>query len=389
MNASSTHADTESYPGTMTTLDPAAFQSALSPLEEATTLPAQAFTDDAVYDREVERVFRGHWLCIGRVDQVANPGDWKTVDLLGERLVLVRDLEGEVRVLSRICRHRAAELVSGEGNSRSFQCPYHAWTYKLDGQLGGAPHMDRVAGFDRDDCALPPTRHEVWEGFVFVNLDGEAEPLGPQLAPLTKLLSGYEMASLVAEESATYESPFNWKVLVDNFMEAYHHIATHRDTLEPLYPAASSHVPDNEGPYSVLVMPSSPEHPPPVAPPKLPGLADHEQPGLIAAVVYPFHLFAPAGDRVVWYQFLPESTGQFTLRLFNCFPREVLDDPAKEQERELARTILRVVHEQDIGACEAVQAGLESGHFERGRLSHLEKAIWEFNRWWWEKMRDR
>jgi phenylpropionate dioxygenase-like ring-hydroxylating dioxygenase large terminal subunit len=373
----------------MTRWNPDDFTSALAPLERATTLPAYAFTDDGIYEREVERLFRAHWLCIGRLDQVPNPGDWRTVDLLGERLVLVRDLAGEVRVLSRICQHRAAELVSGTGHSRSFQCPYHAWTYRLDGTLGGAPHMERVAGFDRADCALPRIRHEVWEGFVFVNLDGEAEPLGPQLAPLATMLDGYDMGSLVAEETATYPSDFNWKVLVDNFMEAYHHIATHRDTLEPLFPAAASHVLDNDGPYSVLVMPSSPDHPPSVRVAKLPGLADDQQPGLVAAVVYPFHLFAPSGDNVAWYQLLPESTGRFTLRIFNCFRKDVLEDPARAEDRERQHAILRIIHEQDIAACEAVQTGLESGHFDRGRLSHLEKAIWEFNRWWCARLGDR
>lgn len=373
----------------MTSLDPAAFVPALAPLEEATTLPARAFVDDAIYEREVERVFRGQWLCVGRLDQVANPGDWRTLDLLGAKLVLVRDLAGEVRVLSRICQHRAAELVSGEGNSRSLQCPYHAWTYKLDGRLVGAPHMDRAAGFDRADCALPSIRHEVWEGFVFVNLDGEADPLAPALAPLSKLLADYDMETLVAEETGTYLSEFNWKVLVDNFMEAYHHVATHVDTLEPLFPAKASHVPDNAGPYSVLVMPPSPDHPAAVEAPKLPGLEDAQQPGLVAAVVYPCHLFAPSGDKVAWYQFLPESTGRFTLRIFNCFRRDVAEDTARSEERAQAHAILRVVHEQDIGACEAVQAGLESGHFERGRLSHLEKAIWQFNRWWCAQMGER
>ncbi|MEM9173696.1 MAG: aromatic ring-hydroxylating dioxygenase subunit alpha [Myxococcota bacterium] len=362
--------------------DAADYASALAPLGEATTLPARAYTDETIYAREVERLFRGEWLCAGRADQAPTPGDYVSIDLLGERLIVVRDRQGEVRVLSRICRHRAAMLVSGTGNARSFQCPYHLWTYGLDGRLLGAPHMDGVQGFDPATCSLPEIRSEIWEGFVFVNLDGEAPPLAPRLAPLRTLLADYAMAELVAEEVATYDSPFNWKVLVDNFMEAYHHIATHGDTLQPILPAALSHVTDNEdGPYSVLVMPANEAGQAIFDRQMLPGLSESEQPGLVAAVVWPFHLFAPGPHSMAWYQFLPESADRFTLRIYDCARKGRTDE-----ERQQSHAILKVVHEQDIGACESVQAGLESGRFERGPLALLEKSIWQFNRWWAERM---
>lgn len=362
-------------------LDPADFASALAPLGEATTLPARAYTDEAVYAEEVERLFRGEWLCAGRIDQVPEPGDFLSLDLLGDRLVVVRDRDATIRVLSRVCRHRAAELVSGSGNARSFQCPYHLWTYGLDGRLVGAPHMDDVSGFDPTKCSLPEIRSEIWEGFIFVNLGGEAEPLGPRLAPLSALLADYDMGELVAEETATYASPFNWKVLVDNFMEAYHHIATHADTLQPILPATASHVTDNEGPYSVLVMPTSEAGEAVMPRQSLPGLAPDRQPGLLAAVVFPFHLFAPGPETMAWYQFLPEAVDRFTLRIYDCVPKGM-----SAEERSQSHAILKTIHEQDVGACEAVMAGLASGRFDRGPLALLEKSIWQFNQWWCERM---
>ena len=363
-------------------LDPTDFASALAPLGEATTLPVAAYTDEAIYDQEVERLFRGEWLCAARVDQIPNAGDYLSLDLLGDRLVVVRGKDDAIRVLSRICRHRAAELVNGEGNARSFQCPYHLWTYGLDGRFVGAPHMDGVTAFDPAKCSLPEIRSEIWEGFVFVNLDGEAESLGPRLEPLRTFLADYEMGELQAELTGTYDSPFNWKVLVDNFMEAYHHISTHRDTLEPLLPAALSHVTDNDGgPFSVLVMPSNEAGDAVFPKQKLPGLSDEQQPGLIAAVIWPFHLFAPGPTSMAWYQFLPESVDRFTLRIYDCARKG-----KTEEEREGSHAILRVIHGQDIDACESVQAGLESGHFERGPLALLEKSIWQFNQWWAARM---
>jgi phenylpropionate dioxygenase-like ring-hydroxylating dioxygenase large terminal subunit len=379
-------------------LAPDALAAARRLLEEAWTLPAEAYTSTAVYGRERQTIFAREWLCAGRVDQLPEPGDYFTLDLLEEKLVVARDAQGEIRVLSRICRHRAAEIVSGSGHARSFSCPYHAWTYGLDGRLIGAPHMEGARGFDRSECRLPQLRSEIWEGWIFVNFDPDAAPLGPRLASLSKYLARHRMADRVAIETAVFDSPFNWKVLVDNFMEAYHHIAIHRDTLEPLFPALRSHVPDNDGPYSVLVMPGRNTDAKAGARGQgqgegnvrdlAPLAADeaNEDGALVAAVVFPFHLFAPAGDSLTWYQILPERLDRFTLRIYSCFPREAIEDPALASTIEGVQEITRVIHQQDIAACEAVFSGLQTPGFESGRLSPLEKAIWQFNQWWIERM---
>ena len=348
------------------------------PLAEAWTLPPEAYTDPAIYEVEIARLFRREWLCAGRVDQVSEPGDYLTLDLLGDKLVIVRDRDGTVRVLSRICRHRAAELIHGSGNARSFSCPYHAWTYRLDGSLVGAPLMEGVHNFDRDSCKLPEIRSEVWEGWIFVNFDPEAEPLAEQLEPLRKRLAPYRLADMVATETAVYPSAFNWKVLVDNFMEAYHHIAIHRETFEPAFPASRSHVPDNDDdPFAVLVMPQleEAEH----------AASTHDE-GLLACVVFPFHLFAPGDGMLAWYQLLPEEVGRFTLRIYSCFPRELVGDPEQKEHIEAIQAFTRDIHQEDIGACEAVWAGLCAPMTGQGRLSPLEKAIWQFNRWWTRRM---
>ncbi len=350
------------------------------PLGSAATLPASAYTDPGLYEVESERLFAGQWLCAGRVEQVAEPGDYVTLDLLGDALVVVRGKDGTVRVLSRACRHRGAEVVNGTGNARSFQCPYHAWTYGLDGALIGAPHMDEAEGFDKASCALPEIRSEVWEGWIFVNFDGAAEPLGPQLAPLADLLQGYEMSSHIALDVATFDSPFNWKVLVDNFMEAYHHIAIHRQTLEPVMPGADSWTPDNEGPYSVLVMPAKEDD------------SDAESVylagdnGLVAAVVYPFHLFAPGPHGVAWYQLLPEAHDRFTLKIFMCHRPEIVNDPAQRETVEGGHALVTHIHHEDIAACEGTWAGLNARSYTQGRLAPLEKPLWQFNQWWLDRM---
>ena len=357
-------------------LTPDAVRRARAPLERASTLPSAAFTSPSTFGGELSRIFSREWLCAGRVDQVPNRGDYVSLDLLGDRLMIVRGDDGTVRVLSRICRHRAAELVEGSGNTRSFQCPYHAWTFRLDGALLGTPLMDGAEAFDKDACGLPEVRSEVWAGWIFVNFDADASPLTDQLASLDAALAHYDMADMVAVETATYDSPFNWKILVDNFMEAYHHVATHRDTLQPMLPAAASHTPDNQGPYALLFMPDTDGNDPARTPAG----------GLTAAVVFPCHLFAPSADSLTWYQLLPDAHDHFTLRIFSCFPKRVLDDPDRRNAIEGLQAFTRTIHEQDIGACEAVWRGLQARSFDQGRLAPLEKPIWQFNQWWLDRM---
>ncbi|MEM7412071.1 MAG: aromatic ring-hydroxylating dioxygenase subunit alpha [Myxococcota bacterium] len=346
-------------------LSPESLEAAARPLEKAGTLPAEAYTSPAVYALERRHLFEGGWLCAGRVDQVPERGDFAPLDLLGDRLMLVHGSDGEIRVLSRVCRHRGAELVGEPGNTRVFQCPYHAWTYDLTGRLRGAPLIDRDDPA-LHDCRLPEVRSEVWLGWVFVNLDGHAAALGPQLEPLEEALAPFGISEMTAVHTATYPSPFNWKVLVDNFMEAYHHIATHRDTLEGVFPAARSEVPDNHGPYSLLRMPAKEEGVDP----------------LLAAVVYPFHLFAPGKHGTAWYQLFPLDAEHFELRIYTCATRAQWEDPATAEALTGMQALVRTVHEQDIGACEAVQAGMQAASFEVGTLARFEKAIWQFNQWW-------
>jgi phenylpropionate dioxygenase-like ring-hydroxylating dioxygenase large terminal subunit len=369
-------------------LDPEILARAREPLGKAGTLPADAYTSPDVYAEEVARIFSRSWLCAGRVDQIPEPGDYLTLDLLDDRLVVVRGADRRARVLSRVCRHRGAELVNGCGNTRSFQCPYHAWTYGLDGRLIGTPLMDGAEDFERARFGLPELRSEVWEGWIFVNFDAGAPPLGPQLAPLSELLAGYRMEDMVAAPPLVFDSPFNWKVLVDNFMEAYHHIAIHRDTLQPIFPADRSHAPDNHGPYSALFMPARGDAPGIAAPdfPRASSLAGDEAHQLVAALVYPFHLFAPGADMLSWYQLLPSRHDRFELRIHPCFAREALANEAHAGAREGMRAVLDAVHQQDIGACEATWAGLQARSYQAGRLAPLEKPLWQFNQWWIERM---
>lgn len=368
-----------------TLLSPSHLAAARRPLQQASTLPPNAYTSARVYQREVERAFLREWLCVGRVDQVRSPGDYFTMDLLGDKLVVVRDEEGTIHVLSRVCRHRSAEVAQGTGNTRSFRCPYHCWTYRLDGRLVSAPFMDRAEGFDRTACRLPKLRSEVWQGFIFANFDRNAEPLGARLAPVAELLASYGLPEMVTTEPLVYDSPYNWKLLVENFMESYHHLGTHRDSLQGSYPAERSVLVHHGDSHAVLTLHGSDEvssHELPM----IPGLEGRQLTSIVACVVYPFHLFALSPDNLAWYQVLPDAVDHFTLRIYVGFPPSVLQRRDFESRVQECREFTKTIHQEDLEACESVWRGLKSSQAVPGRLSHLEIALWYLNQWWMDRM---
>jgi len=168
-------------------------------------------------------VFMGEWLAVGRAERIPDPGDWFTVELMGEPIIVLRSKQGEVRAMSSVCQHRAMEVCSGSGNDTTFKCPYHHWSYGQDGRLLGAPAMERTDDFDKSEHGLPTLRVEEWMGFIFVNFDDDAAPLAPTLDRYTPFLENYDLENAVCPGTFTLEAmPWNWKVMFENFNDGYH-----------------------------------------------------------------------------------------------------------------------------------------------------------------------
>jgi phenylpropionate dioxygenase-like ring-hydroxylating dioxygenase large terminal subunit len=189
------------------------------------TIPFDWYSDPAVLRLERERIFRRAWQYAGRVDQAAEPGAYFTCDLGGVPVVVVRDDEGTLRAFLNVCRHRGSLVCEGEGKRASLQCPYHAWTYGLDGSLRAAPRSERVPGFEQEELGLLPVSVESWGPFVFVSPDAEAAPLADTLGELPSLVAaaGLDVESLRFHHRASGpEYAANWKVCAENFLECYH-----------------------------------------------------------------------------------------------------------------------------------------------------------------------
>jgi phenylpropionate dioxygenase-like ring-hydroxylating dioxygenase large terminal subunit len=190
----------------------------------ARTLPGRYYTSSDVFLEEQARLFARHWIAVGRSADFAARGDFRVVEVAGESLIVLRDQQGTLRALYNLCRHRGTRLCTATGGrlSETVQCPYHAWTYALDGRLIGAPHMQDVAGFDRNDYPLHQTALAEWEGFVFVNLADEPSDFSDAFAPVLGRFARYALPRLVGVRRTVYEVRANWKLIMQNYSECLH-----------------------------------------------------------------------------------------------------------------------------------------------------------------------
>jgi phenylpropionate dioxygenase-like ring-hydroxylating dioxygenase large terminal subunit len=194
------------------------------PVEDGWTLPASWYSDGAVASLERERIFARTWQYAGRAEQVAEPGCFLAANAGHVPVALVRGRDGELRGFVNVCRHRGHPVVSGEGCRETLQCPYHAWTYDLDGSLRRAPRAEREHGFDPSGLSLVPVAVEEWGPFVFVNPDADSPPLREALGELPELIpaSGVDLGVVRFHSHYEWEIRSNWKIAMENFLECYH-----------------------------------------------------------------------------------------------------------------------------------------------------------------------
>ena len=194
----------------------------------AKTLPQRYFISPTIFAKEQDKIFSRQWVLVGHQSQIAEAGDYFTAEVAGERLIIVRDKHGAMHGFYNVCRHRGSRLIENRnGQCAAIQCPYHAWTYALDGRLIGAPHMDETLGFNKADYSLGQTQLGIWEGFIFVNLADASARLEEWFAPLTGKFSHWNMAALRSAKRIEYDVGANWKLMFQNYSECYHCLGVH------------------------------------------------------------------------------------------------------------------------------------------------------------------
>jgi Rieske 2Fe-2S family protein len=215
----------------------------------AKTLAQRYFVSPEVLAEEAEKIFSKQWLLVGHQSQIPAAGDYFVQETAGESVIIVRDRSGVIRGFYNVCRHRGTRLCEDlAGHSSTIQCPYHAWTYGLDGRLVGSPHMDEVPGFDRSQYSLHPVNLGLWEGFIFVNLDDDAMPLEKWFAPLAGKFSHWNLPRLRSVKRVEYDVKANWKLMFENYSECYHCLGVH-PMLSKISPYDSAENDLTEGPF--------------------------------------------------------------------------------------------------------------------------------------------
>lgn len=345
------------------------------PMAQALSLPPRAYSCPEFHALEVERIFRREWVSIGHVDEIPAPGDYFATDLVGEEMVAVRGTDGAFRVLSNVCRHRCARVAGGRGNAKQLVCPYHGWAYGLDGALRAARFMGRSEDFDIADWRLPAINAELWNGFIYVNLDGDAAPLAPRLAGLGPLIDHYHPGEMRFYLGAEEVWDVNWKAVTENFTENYHTMQVHPGTLHRIVPTRLTRMLDPGGAYHVHLEPYGEEE-------NRPAGERHED------------VPAAAAGHIVLVAVFPSATyGMHAPQTFSFAIRP--DGPCRSKikwgiavrgglsEADLGALLASYadIIAEDRGILENMQSAIAGRHAAPGRLSYLEQSSWELTRY--------
>jgi Rieske 2Fe-2S family protein len=346
------------------------------------TLPARYYTDPAIFHDELEHLFFGRWICVGRSERIPNPGDYFLVELASESVIVTRSADSALRAFFNVCRHRGTRMCTAiEGSlAGSIQCPYHGWTYSLDGALLGAPHMEQP-GFSRADYPLKAVALDTWEGHIFLNF-AASRPLSAQLGDLPARFAAWRMAELRLHRRIVYDVKANWKLIVANYNECLHCPLVH-PTLNRLtdYLGADNQQPSPDYIGGAMGFRSGAETMSFGGIRKrayLPGLSEEQRKIVNYYAVYPNFLLALHPDYMMVHTLWPKVPGRTEIVCEWYFHP---DEMAKSDfEGDDAVEFWDQVNREDWGISELSQLGIASRAYTPGPYSRREALLHAFDR---------
>lgn len=366
-----------------TTATPAFRKTADTFAQGATTLPQRYFVSPEVFAEEQEEIFSTQWLLVGHQSQVERAGDFFVQEAAGESLIIARDKEETIRGFYNVCRHRGTRLCEEQsGHSATIQCPYHAWTYALDGRLVGAPHMDVVKDFAKGDYSLQPVNLALWEGFIFVNLWDQSAPLEEVFAPLIGKFTHWNLPRLRSARRIEYDVRANWKLIFENYSECYHCPGVH-PALQKLTPYDLAENDLCEGPFLGGYMPITKGRSL-----TLSGNACARSVGDIGAEdharvfyysIFPNMLLSMHPDYVMVHQLWPQTPERTLILCDWFFHAEAAGAAEPPYHPEDAIEFWDMTNKQDWHVCELSQQGIGSKAYRPGPYSPRESipAAWD------------
>ena len=351
---------------------------------EARTLAGSYYTSQDILARERDRIFAQHWIGVGREEQLPEPGSYFLADIAGESLIVVRDAGGDIRAHYNVCRHRGTRMCE-EPSGRfkgSIVCPYHAWTYGLDGQLKTARNMREVPDFKESDYPLRSVAVTVWEGFIFLNLEAQPEPFGRALAPLMGHFRKWTIGVLREARAIDYELECNWKLIFQNYSECYHCPLVHPQ-LDRISPWDSGRNDLIEGPVlggfmqlrhpggSMTLSGETMRKP-------LPGLAHDDHNRVYYYTVFPSMLLSLHPDYVMAHYVTPGGVDRTHVRCVWLFEPAEIGKPGFDPGD--AVEFWDMTNRQDWHVCELSQRGVASRAYAPGPYAHAEGILHAFDR---------
>ncbi len=347
-------------------------------LLEARHLPGWFYTSPEMFEQEIEKIFMKDWLCVGRVEQWAKPGDFRAMRIAGEPLLVCRDEQGRLGAFSNVCRHRGVEVAMGQGNQKEFTCPYHGWVYDLEGKLVGAPYNGGV-NYDFRNCRLASVQLDTWGGYVFVNFD-------PKAAGLQKFLAGdegvHKAEALLHPERTricdeyVFDIECNWKFIPENLMDIYHAKVVHgmsfakHFTMEG-FPFQLSQNGRYHAEYESLTM--TPDGVILFGP--MPWLRDkHDRFAFTLFIAPTLNIFGRQ-DMIQPWLTTPLAPDRTRVTIWTQIPEEHFAAPAFEQKTEIIKNFIRLVAAEDGAMLRSLQNGVRSRAFTPGPTVGLEKGI--------------
>ena len=363
--------------------DPAHYQQVRQPLLEASTLPGWCYTDPVFYEREVRRVFQPSWHFVGREEELPEPGDYLIYDGVGGPVIVIRTPAGDIKAFYNTCRHRGTRLLNDQGSAPRIVCPYHSWVYACDGRLIRAPGMTSVSGFDPKDHGLLPVHLESWAGFLFIHYGDEPADLKDWLGDMPQFFADHRPEDLQCIRRKRFDVGCNWKLLIENALEAYHTGTVHPTTLgrQQSKPIATHgewsclfvHI---DGKESVSVLPDSC-----VSLPMNPNLLGESSRGTFFTNIHPCTQFVFAPDCMWWLSVEPRGPEKCSLVLGSCFPGSSVARPDFSEQVKAYYQRWDTATPEDNAVCEAQQAGQAVQIRPGGRFSSEETLVHHLANW--------
>jgi choline monooxygenase len=369
----------------------AQFRQTMLPRAQAHQMPGQIYTSTEVYAAEKEQIFMKTWLCVGREEQVANPGDYFTGEVMAEPYVVTRNKQGKIHVFLNMCRHRGVPVAEGAGNARGFSCPYHAWYYDLEGKLVAAPLMEKC-DVDLVDCRLRPMKVAQWRGWIFITFNPDAQDFQEFIRVLDDKLSWFKSEDTRLADMVTLEIDCNWKLLVENLIDIYHVPVLHRGSFGKFLKSDKNKIdfellPNGAWQYEQEARPHAKGGRQLF--PTLPWLEGRGIGTSMKAGIFPNLNLSLRFDSLRMWAVWPISAKKTHLFVYSLFaPSAFTRAEFQTNYEEYKSFLLPAIVEEDGPMVVKLQQAMASKFYEPGPLSHMEGAVHHLMRHYLDVMAD-